>query len=78
MDRQTLQDPVGSSAGGESRTRVLDVLRAAPDGAGVRDIAEQTGLHPNTVRFHLDALVKEGLAESRTEGRGRPGRPRPV
>ncbi|MFG3203730.1 helix-turn-helix transcriptional regulator [Streptomyces sp. NPDC048192] len=78
MDRQTLQDPAGSSAGGESRVRVLDVLRAASGGAGVREIAEQTGLHPNTVRFHLDALVKDGLAECRAEGRGRPGRPRTV
>jgi len=78
MSEQPLHDPAGPSAVGESRAHVLDVLRAASEAIGVREIAEQTGLHPNTARFHLDTLVGEGLAERRTEGRGRPGRPRTV
>ncbi|MEU0597871.1 helix-turn-helix domain-containing protein [Streptomyces sp. NPDC006393] len=78
MSEQTLHDPAGPSAVGESRAHVLDVLRATAEAVGVREVAEQTGLHPNTARFHLDTLVKEGLAERRTEGRGRPGRPRTV
>jgi predicted ArsR family transcriptional regulator len=76
MSEQTLRDPTGPPAVGESRAHVLDVLRAAPGAVGVREIAEQTGLHANTARFHLDTLVKEGLAERSTEGGGRPGRPR--
>jgi predicted ArsR family transcriptional regulator len=79
MSEQTLRDPGGAPAVGESRAQVLDVLRGAADeGAGVREVAERTGLHSNTARFHLDSLVKEGLAERGTEGGGRPGRPRTV
>ncbi|MGW4560850.1 helix-turn-helix transcriptional regulator [Streptomyces sp. NPDC004561] len=79
MSEETLRDPSGGAAAlGESRARVLEVLRAASAAVGVREIAEQTGLHPNTARFHLDTLVKDGLAEGRAEGAGRPGRPRTV
>ncbi|GLV75950.1 ArsR family transcriptional regulator [Streptomyces hygroscopicus subsp. hygroscopicus] len=69
-----MHDPASPPVG-ESRAHVLDVLRAAPEAVGVREIAEQTGLHANTARFHLDTLVRAGLAERSTEGRGRPGRP---
>ncbi|WP_225849006.1 metalloregulator ArsR/SmtB family transcription factor [Streptomyces sp. HPF1205] len=78
MSEQPLHDPAGPPAVSESRARVLDVLRATPEAVGVREIAERTGLHSNTARFHLDTLVKEGLAERGTEGGGRPGRPRAV
>ncbi|UXY31972.1 helix-turn-helix transcriptional regulator [Streptomyces sp. HUAS TT20] len=78
MSEQTLHDPTDPPTVGESRAHVLDVLRATPEAVGVREIAEQTGLHSNTARFHLDTLVKDGLAERSTEGRGRPGRPRTV
>ncbi|WP_037859164.1 helix-turn-helix domain-containing protein [Streptomyces sp. NRRL S-340] len=67
------------------RREVLEVLRSAPGPLGAAEAAERIGVHPNTVRFHLDALVAEGLAERRTEdtdGSGRrrpgPGRPRTV
>ncbi len=39
------------------------------------DLAESTGLHPNTVRGHLDALVEDGLVDRLRDspsGRGRP------
>jgi len=52
------------------------VLRAAPAPLGVAAVAERMGVHPNTVRFHLDALVAEGLVESGTEAPSGPGRPR--
>jgi predicted ArsR family transcriptional regulator len=58
------------------RRRVLDVLRAAPAGLGVTALAEQVGLHPNTVRFHLNRLVAAGLATRQVEQPHRPGRPR--
>jgi predicted ArsR family transcriptional regulator len=54
---------------------VLDLLRAAGSPAGVRDIADQAGLHPNTARFHLDALVDAGLAARAPKERTTPGRP---
>lgn len=60
------------------RRQVLDVLRAAPAPLGVAETAERLGLHPNTVRFHLDALVADGLVERRTEPPVGPGRPRTV
>ncbi|WP_026918323.1 helix-turn-helix transcriptional regulator [Gordonia shandongensis] len=56
---------------------VLDALRAAEGGLRVAEVAERRGLHTNTAREHLDALVDAGLAESTTDrpaGRGRPAR----
>lgn len=42
----------------------------------VTDVAERVGLHPNTVRLHLDHMVEAGLATRELEHRDRPGRPR--
>lgn len=61
---------------GESRARVLAVLQDSGEPLGVADIAERVGLHANTVRFHLDALVKSGIADRTSEEREHPGRPR--
>jgi predicted ArsR family transcriptional regulator len=63
---------------GASRLRILQALRSAPAVLGVADLAEQVGLHANTVRFHLDRLVAEGLALRHVEERSEPGRPRLV
>lgn len=42
---------------------------------GVTAIADELGVHPNTVRFHLDTLVSDGRVEQvQPEGK-RPGRP---
>ncbi|WP_251095942.1 helix-turn-helix domain-containing protein [Streptomyces sp. Caat 7-52] len=60
------------------RREVLEVLRTAPSPLGVAEAAERMGLHPNTVRFHLDALVAGGLVECRTDKPSGPGRPRTV
>lgn len=60
---------------GVRRAEVLTTLRAAPDGASIRDLAELTGLHENTVRFHLTKLVQDGLVERRPRPGGGPGRP---
>jgi predicted ArsR family transcriptional regulator len=61
---------------GHSRADVLAMLRAADQPVGVREIAQRAGLHQNTARFHLEALVAAGLAARETEGRDTPGRPR--
>jgi predicted ArsR family transcriptional regulator len=75
MDVQALLAPDAGVPLGQSRARVLDLLRAAGSPAGVRDIADQAGLHPNTARFHLDALVDAGLAARAPKERTTPGRP---
>ena len=69
-------DPATGPALGESRSRVLAVLQEAGGALGVGEVAEHLRLHPNTIRFHLDALVEAGLAERATEEREEPGRPR--
>jgi predicted ArsR family transcriptional regulator len=38
-------------------------------------IAEELGVHPNTVRFHLDSLVADRQVEQVEHGRKGPGRP---
>lgn len=78
MNEQTLTDPSAEPVLGESRRRVLDVLRAADGAVTVQHISERTGLHPNTARFHLDGLVDAGFAEREHENRVTPGRPRMV
>jgi predicted ArsR family transcriptional regulator len=52
------------------------VLQAARAPLGVNEIASQVGLHANTTRFHLDALIEQGLVERAIEERDVPGRPR--
>lgn len=61
-----------------SRTAVLTVLREADGPVGVGEVADAVGLHPNTVRGHLDLLVDAGFAHSSTEAPQGPGRPRIV
>jgi predicted ArsR family transcriptional regulator len=57
-----------------SRARILAEL----SGRGpldARELADEVGLHVNTVRVHLNALAEAGLVESETlppQGRGRP------
>ncbi len=75
MDVQALLAPDAGAPLGESRARVLDLLRAAGGPLGVQEVAEQAGLHPNTARFHLDALVDTGLAARKRQPRPTPGRP---
>jgi predicted ArsR family transcriptional regulator len=76
MDTEQLLAPEDSSPLGRSRADVLDMLRAADGPLGVREVAQRMGLHPNTARFHLEALAEAGLAVRETEGRETPGRPR--
>lgn len=61
-----------------SRMAVLELLRTRGLPLGVGDIAQSVGLHPNTVRFHLDLLVSSGYAVRRREAPKGPGRPRVV
>jgi predicted ArsR family transcriptional regulator len=75
MDAQALLTPDAGPSLGQSRAHVFDLLRAAGSPAGVQEIADRAGLHPNTARFHLDALVDAGLAARAPKKRTTPGRP---
>jgi len=61
---------------GESRSRVLEILQDTGARLGVNEVAARLSLHPNTVRFHLDALVASGLVDSEAEESDLRGRPR--
>lgn len=58
-----------------AQSRVLSTLRDAGRALTLSELQDATGLHPNTLRGHLDALVAAGSASriaSRSGGRGRP------
>ena len=63
-------------AAGSRREQVLALLRSAEQPLSAADVAERTGLHLNTARFHLDGLVGDQLAQRSSESRDVPGRPR--
>jgi predicted ArsR family transcriptional regulator len=57
-----------------SRLRILDELRGQ-GGLDSRELGRLVGLHPNTVRSHVDQLIEAGLVRAVTApaaGRGRP------
>lgn len=57
------------------RTEIWQVLREAEGPLGIADLAAQLGVHPNTVRFHLDQLLAQGQVERVAPPRSGPGRP---
>lgn len=58
------------------RDAILTELRAATAPLSIADLAAALQVHPNTVRFHLDALSTEGYVEACIDTRGSVGRPR--
>lgn len=67
--------PRGAPPLSSSRAALLETLRAQTEPVTLAAITHVTGLHENTVREHLDALVEAGLASRSTappSGRGRP------
>lgn len=60
---------------GPTRARVLRYLLAQHALKSVVDIADALALHPNTIRFHLDALIELGYVheeQEKPQGQGRP------
>jgi predicted ArsR family transcriptional regulator len=58
-----------------ARAALLGTLQEQPGPSSLAALAEAAGLHPNTVREHLGALVRGGLVRRRQavpSGRGRP------
>lgn len=58
-----------------SRVRILYLLQRQPE-LTVTELCDATGLHPNTVREHLQRLVEGGYVVSTVEHRTTRGRPR--
>jgi len=63
-------------APGARRAALLAHLRERGGAMSTDEIAAEIGLHPNTVRAHLDVLSREGKVERVTEHRTSRGRPR--
>ena len=59
-----------------SRARVLSLLRAQRRPMTIPEVGERLGLHVNSVRLHLEQLIRTGLVIR--EPRRRPGRGRPT
>jgi predicted ArsR family transcriptional regulator len=58
-----------------SRVQILELLQEAADGLDVTALARRTGLHPNTIRVHLEKLAAAGLVTAEIVRRGGRGRP---
>lgn len=57
------------------RDDVLTALRVAGRPMSINELAEKLSIHPNTARFHLEALVERGRVETLKPSRSKPGRP---
>jgi predicted ArsR family transcriptional regulator len=55
---------------------VLETLQGAAGALTMTDLAAATGLHPNTLREHLEALETAGRVTRRDAAPSGPGRPR--
>lgn len=75
MPRRTPGEPRTDRLG-PTRAEVLHHLRLAGRPLPVAEIAAAVGLHPNTTRFHLDALTASDLIIRTVEPRDQPGRPK--
>jgi predicted ArsR family transcriptional regulator len=58
-----------------SRVRMLHLVGQAGTGMTVAEVAAATGLHPSTVRAHLEQLAGSGLLTRHRQPDGSPGRP---
>ena len=71
-DAATHQPRVGPPG---RRDVILQLLRVSAEPRSIASVADELGVHPNTVRFHLDALARAGRVEQvlgDSAGRGRP------
>lgn len=68
--------PPDAARPASSREAILALLESAPETLGIDDISKATGLHPNTVRTHLDVLHAAGHVARTREAPQGPGRPR--
>ncbi|MGH9038028.1 MAG: helix-turn-helix domain-containing protein, partial [Acidimicrobiia bacterium] len=71
MDALTVYKVLGD----DTRFAMYRELGLSPSPCSAGDLAERLGLHPNTVRPHLDRMREAGLVEVETVHRGTVGRP---
>ena len=57
------------------RELLLNVLRVSPQPRSILSLAEELGVHANTVRFHLEVLLHAGQVEQLLGDTSGPGRP---
>ncbi len=57
------------------RDVILQLLRDSAEPRSISSIADELGVHPNTVRFHLDGLLRAGRVEQVLGASAGPGRP---
>ncbi|MEV6926648.1 helix-turn-helix domain-containing protein [Dactylosporangium sp. NPDC051485] len=72
---ETIDTPQHRALGSVSRVGILRLVRAADTGLTGAEVVERTGLHPSTVRAHLERLVEAGLLVKARASDGAPGRP---
>jgi predicted ArsR family transcriptional regulator len=72
---ETIDTPQHRALASASRVAILRLVGAADAAVTGADVAERTGLHPSTVRAHLDRLVDAGLLVKARASDGAPGRP---
>lgn len=74
-DARAVDAPGPASPAAGRRGDVVALLRHSPSPLGPAEIAQRLDVHPNTIRFHLDDLVRTGRVERvpvPPAGRGRP------
>jgi predicted ArsR family transcriptional regulator len=71
MDRLAILKALGDN----TRYAIYLELARAASPLATADIADSLGLHPNTVRPHLERMREVGLLSVESETRGGPGRP---
>lgn len=65
----------GGRVHSSTRERILSLIEMRSEGLSLPQVAEFMGLHENTVRSHLDALLADGYVQRESApaaGRGRP------
>ncbi len=71
----TNQTPQHRALGSESRAAILHLVQSAEGALTAADVVAGVGLHPSTVRAHLEQLVEAGLLMKARASDGAPGRP---
>lgn len=71
----TPQLDVLKALGDTTRYAIYQELAASPRPRSTAEVAEALGLHPNTVRPHLERMRDVGLLEVTVDARGEVGRP---
>lgn len=75
MQPEVVRLDVLKALGDNTRYAIYLEIARSPRPLTTAEVAETLGLHPNTVRPHLDRMREAGLLEVDVDGRGMPGRP---